>query len=100
MNILPNLEIWQRMYIALSPLTVLVKILAFNFIEGVQNYYVKNNLRSYQVKNLEDIFGHAIHEDQKQKIRVLDFRVSSKPESILNCDINAIKEKACFKCGS
>ena len=31
---------------------------------------------------------------------MLDFGVSSKPESILKCDINAIKEKACFKCGS
>ena len=30
----------------------------------------------------------------------MDFRVNSKPESILNCDINAIREKACFKCGS
>ena len=42
-------------------------ILACNFIEGVQNPYVKNKLRSYQVKNLKDIFGHAIHEDQKTK---------------------------------
>ena len=48
-------------------------ILASNFIEGVQNPHVKNKLRSYQVKNLKDIFGHAIHEDQKQKIRALDF---------------------------
>ena len=75
-------------------------ILASNFIEGVQNPHVKNKLRSYQVKNLKDMFGHAINEDQKQKIRVLDFGVSSKPESILNCDINAIKEKACFTCVS
>ena len=37
---------------------------------------------------------------KNRKIRALDFRVSSKPESILNCDINAIREKACFKCGS
>ena len=75
-------------------------ILASNFIEGVQNPHVKNKLRSYQVKNLKDIFGHDIHEDQKQKIRVLDFGVSSKPDPILNCTINAIKDKACFKCGS
>ena len=73
-------------------------ILASNFIEGVQKPHVKNKLRSYQVKNLKDIFGHAIHEDKKQKMRALDFGVSSKQESILNCNINAIKEKACFKC--
>ena len=75
-------------------------ILASNFIEGVQNPLVKNKLRSCQVKNLKDIFSHAINEDQKQKIRALDFGVSSKPDSILNCTVNAIKDKACFKCGS
>ena len=48
-------------------------ILASNFIEGVQNPHVKNKLRSYQVKTLKDIFGHAIQEEQKQKIRALDF---------------------------
>ena len=74
--------------------------MASNFIEGVQNPHVKNKLRSYQIKNLKEIFGHAIHEDQKQKIRALDFGVNSKPESILNCDINVTREKACFKCGS
>ena len=39
-------------------------ILASNFIEGVQNSHVKNKLRSYQVKNLKDILGNAIQEDQ------------------------------------
>ena len=73
-------------------------IWASNFIEGVQNPHAKNKLRSYQVKNLKDTFGHAIHEDQK--IRALDFGISSKPEPVLNCSINAIKDKACFKCGS
>ena len=51
-------------------------ILASNFIVGVQNPHVKNKLRSYQVKTLKDIFGHAIQEDQKQKIRALDFWVN------------------------
>ena len=88
------------MHIALSPLIVLVSFLASNFIEGVQNPHVKNKLRSYQAKNLKDIFGHAIHEDQKQKIGVLDFGVSSKSDPILNCTINAIKDKACSQCGS
>ena len=75
-------------------------ILASNFVKGVQNPHVKKKLRSYQAKDLKDIFGHAIHEYQKQKIRALDFRVMSKPDSLLNCSINAIKDKACFKCGS
>ena len=38
-------------------------ILAFNFIEGVQNSHAKNKISSYQVKNLKNIFGHAIQED-------------------------------------
>ena len=37
---------------------------------------------------------------KKQKIRVLDFGVSSKPDPVLNCTINTIKDKVCFKCGS
>ena len=85
---------------SIKPTNSARQILASNFIEGVQNPHVKSKLRSYQVQNLKDIFGHAIHEDQKQKIRVLEFGISCKPESILNCDINAIKEKACFKHGS
>ena len=75
-------------------------ILTSNFIEGVHNPHVKNKLISYLVKNLKDIFGHAIPEDQKQKIRALAFGVSSKTDPILNCNINAIKDKACFKCDS
>ena len=42
-------------------------ILALNFIEGVQNPHIKNKLRSYQVQNLKEIFGHAIQEDQTKK---------------------------------
>ena len=85
---------------SIKPINSASIILASNFIEGVQNPHVKNKFRSYQVKNLEDIFCHAIHEDQKQKIRALDFKVSSKPDPILNCTINAIKDEACSKCGS
>ena len=75
-------------------------ILASNFIEGVQNLHVKNKLRSYQVKNLKDLFGYAIHEDLKQMIRALDYGVSPKPDPVLNCTINTIKDEACFNCGS
>ena len=59
-------------------------------------------LRSYQVKNLKDIFGQAIQEDQKQKIRALDFGVAnpSKTSTKSSCSINAIWNKGCFKCGS
>ena len=75
-------------------------ILASNFIEGVQNPHIKIKLRSYQVKNLKDIFGHTIQEDQNQKSKVLDFGLSPKLETMPNCSINAIRDKGCFKCGS
>ena len=77
-------------------------ILASTSIKGVQNPYIKNKLRSYQVKNLKDIFGHTIQEDQKQKIRALDFGVANPSDTStkLSCSINAIRDKGCFKCGS
>ena len=77
-------------------------ILASNFTEGVQKPHVKNKLRSYQVKNLIAIFGHTTQEDQKQKIRALDFGVAPHFETTTttNCSINAIRDKGCFKCGS
>ena len=77
-------------------------ILACNFIKGVQNPHIKNKLRSYQIKNLKDIFVHTIQEDQKQKIRALDFRVATHSDTTTktNCSINAIRNKGCFKCGS
>ena len=77
-------------------------ILASNFIKGVPNPHIKNKLRSYQIKNLKDVFGHTIQEDQKQKIRVLDFGVATHSETTTKaiCSINAIMDKGCFNCGS
>ena len=77
------------------------QILASTFIEHVQNPYIKNKLRSYQVKNLKEIYDHAIKEDHKQKIRAIDFGDNNKEktEQILNCDINALQGTKCYKCG-
>ena len=44
------------------------QILVSNFIEGVQNPNVKNKLRSYLIRNLKGICGHAIHKDQNRKL--------------------------------
>ena len=68
----------------------------------MQNPYIKNKLRSYQVKNLKEIFVLAIQEDQKQKIRALDFGATTSPGSAnkTDCSINAIRNNGCFKCGS
>ena len=43
------------------------QILASNFIGGIWNPHVRNKLRSFQIKNLKEIFGHVIQEDHKQK---------------------------------
>ena len=48
-------------------------VLASTFIDGVQNPYIRNKLRSYNVQSLSELYGLAIKEDQKQKIRELDF---------------------------
>ena len=85
---------------SIKPINSASIILASNFIEGIQNPHIKNKLRSYQVKNLEDIFGNPIQKDHKQKVRALDIGVSPKQDPVPNCSINAIQGKCCFKCGS
>ena len=42
-------------------------ILASNYIVDVQNPYIKNKLRSYKVKNLRDIFGHAMQKTKSKR---------------------------------
>ena len=48
----------------------------------------------------KDFLNLAIKEDQKQKIRELDFGNSTPQETIAHCDVNAIKGNGCYKCGS
>ena len=75
------------------------KILASNFIDGIQNPYIKNKLQMQDPDNLSALYRGAIKEDQRQKIRELDFGKSSSQASA-QCDINAIKGSGCYKCGS
>ena len=65
------------------------QLLASQFIEGIQNPHNKGKLRSFQIKNLKEIFGFSIQEDQKQKIRAIDFGESSNTPTIAECDIQA-----------
>ena len=74
-------------------------ILASTFIDGIQNPCIRNKLRSHNVQNLSEIYGLAI-KDQKQKIRELDFGNSTPQETIVHCDVNAIKGNGCYKCGN
>ena len=57
-------------------------------------------MRSYTIENLSELFGFALKEDQKQKVRELDFGNSSHQQTIAPCDINVIKSNECYKCGS
>ena len=75
-------------------------ILASTFIDGIQNPYITNKLRSHNVQNLSELYGLAIKEDQKQRIRDLDFGNTTPQETIAHCDVNAIKGTGCYKCGS
>ena len=75
-------------------------ILASTFIDGIQNPYIRNKLRSHNVQNLSELYGLAIKEDQKQRIRDLNFGNTTPQETIAHCDVNAIKGTGCYKCGS
>ena len=81
-----------------TPTDLASMILATNFTEGIKNPHIKNKLRSHKISNLQDIFKIALEEDQKQKIRALNFEV--KPDKIAHCDIQAIKGNNCYKCGN
>ena len=72
-------------------------ILASNFIEGIMNPH-KNKLRSCKISNLQEIFEFPLKKDEIQKIRALDFE--TKPYTIAHCDIQAIKDSTCHKCGN
>ena len=87
MNTFQNLLVSWNM-----PTDTTSAILASNFIDGIQNPYIKNKLRSYTIQNLSELYGFALKEDQKQKIRELDFGTnSSQQQTIAHCDINAMK---------
>ena len=84
---------------SIKPTDTTSAILASNFIDGIQNPYIKNKLRSYTTQNLSELYGFALKEDKKQKIKELDFGINSSQQQIAHCDINAIKDSGCYKCG-
>ena len=68
------------------------KILASNFIDGIQNPYIKNKLRMHDPVNLSPLYGFAIKEDQKQKIRDLILAVAlHKPQhNVMSMQLKAV----------
>ena len=67
-------------------------------VQSRQIENIKHKLRSCKVSNLQDIFKFAPEEDQKQKIRALDFE--TKPDTIAHCNIQILKGSSCCKCGN
>ena len=53
------------------------------------NPYIKNKQRCCKNSNLQDIFKFALEEDQRQKIRALDFE--TKLHTIAYCDIKPLR---------
>ena len=95
--ILKFLDLVEHAY-TLTPIDPASMILASNVIEGIMNPYIKKKLRSCKISNLQDIFKFALEEDQKQRIRFLDFE--TKPDTIAHCDIQAINGNNSYKCGN
>ena len=71
-------------------------ILPFN--DSLQNPFIKSKIRLRNSKTLSDIFHHALEEDTRQKVRAVDFGEPTS-SNITQCDINAIRDNRCYKCG-
>ena len=80
------------------PSTPQTEMLILPFIDSLQNPFIKSKIRLRNSKTLSDIFQHALQEDTRQKVRPVDFGepISS---NITQCDINAITDNKCYKCG-
>ena len=74
-------------------------ILASTFIEGIMSPHVTNRLRSCKAQSLKDVFSQAILEDQKQKLRALECE-TPRADHIAHCEVNAIRNLSCYRCGS
>ena len=70
-----------------------------SFIEGTMSPHIRNKLRSCKAQSLKDVFSQGILEDQKQKLRALDFE-TPRADSIAHCEVNAIRSLSCYRCGS
>ena len=75
------------------------QILASTFLEGLESPYTRSKLRSKSGKTLDDFFTWAIEEEEKHKIRELDFKDRSDSKT---SDIHLIQNqpKGCFNCGT
>ena len=61
----------------IKPTDIGSHLLATQFIQGIPSLHIKNKLRflmsKSEIRTLSDLFASALQEDQKQKIREIDF---------------------------
>ena len=81
-----------------DPSTPQTEMLIIPFIDSLQNPFIKSKIRLRNSKTLPDIFQHALEEDTRQKVRAVDFGEPTS-SNITQCDINAIRDNKCYKCG-
>ena len=81
-----------------DPSTPQTEMLILPFIDSLQNPFIKSKIRLRNSKTLSDIFQHALEEDTRQKVRAVDFGEPTS-SNITQCDINAIRDNKCYKCG-
>ena len=75
------------------------QILASTFLGGLENPYTRFKLRSKSGNTLDDFFTLAIKEEEKQKIRALDFKDAENSTGKV-AEIHVMQSKTCFNCGS
>ena len=72
-------------------------LLSPKFIDGVTNRYIRSKLREQSLeKPLAELFSDALYRDEGQKVRAID---CPENNTIASCDINAVGNNACHKCG-
>ena len=81
-----------------DPSTPQTEMLILTFIDSLQNPFIKSKIRLRNSKTLSDIFQHALEEDTRQKVRAVDFGEPTS-SNVTQCDINAIRDNKCYKCG-
>ena len=81
-----------------NPSTPQIEMLILPFIDSFQNPFIQRKLRLRNSKMLFDILQHALEENTRQKVRAVDFGEPTS-SNITQCDINAIKDNKCYKCG-
>ena len=81
-----------------DPSTPQTEMLILPFIDSLQNSFIKSKIRLRNSKTLLDIFQHALEDDTRQKVRAVDFGEPTS-SNITQCDINAIRDNKCYKCG-